>query len=177
MHLNACDLAVASGAHASSLGNAQVPDNETEWKEKATRTTDDGKTKARDYSFLVTEDKQDSGPNLSMLDGSESDSESDSEAGDGPPDGEGEEEEGFEAGSAIDQLLWRQKAVSGMETRRPGESVQQFFARRMAGLRMLKAEAGSHDAKQLENEVSLALVPFQSACFMSAFLLRHQHVF
>ncbi|EOD37295.1 hypothetical protein EMIHUDRAFT_225756 [Emiliania huxleyi CCMP1516] len=30
-------------------------------------------------------------------------------------------------------------AVSGMETRRAGESVQQFFQRRMAGMRMLKA--------------------------------------
>eukprot|EP00966_Prymnesium_polylepis_P059167 1371444-Prymnesium_polylepis.1 len=45
-----------------------------------------------------------------------------------------------------------------METRRPGESVQQFFARRMAGMRMLKAEAGSHDAKQLENEVDVAIM-------------------
>jgi hypothetical protein len=87
-----------------------------------------------------------------MLGCSDSDSDSGSNAGDGPP-AEGEEEDGFEAGSAIDQLLWRQKAVSGMETRRPGESVQQFFQRRMAGMRMLKAEAGTSSAKQLESEV------------------------
>ncbi|KAL1525046.1 hypothetical protein AB1Y20_019919 [Prymnesium parvum] len=122
----------------------------------APSTTEDGKAKARDFSFLVTEDKQDSGPNLSMLDAPDSDSDSDSEENNG--DGEEEEEEGFEAGSAIDQLLWRQKAVSGMETRRPGESVTQFLARRTAGLRMLKAQAGSHDAKQLENEVDVAIM-------------------
>lgn len=45
-----------------------------------------------------------------------------------------------------------------METRRPGESVQQFFQRRMAGMRMLKAEAGSSEAKTLETEVCLAAV-------------------
>ena len=70
---------------------------------------------------------------------------------------DGEEESGFDAGSALDQLLWRQKAVSGMETRRPGESVQQFFQRRTAGMRMLKAEAGGAEAKALENEVDAAL--------------------
>jgi len=113
----------------------------------------DGKKGARDFSFLVKEDKQDSGPNLAMLGCSDSDSDSEGEGG-GPA--EGGEEDAFEAGSAIDQLLWRQKAVSGMETRRPGESVQQFFQRRMAGMRMLSAQAGTSSAKALENEVRAA---------------------
>ena len=118
---------------------------------------DGKKTGARDFSFLVTEDKQDSGPNLSILDTGDSD---DSDDSDDEMEGEpadGEEESGFDAGSALDQLLWRQKAVSGMETRRPGESVQQFFQRRTAGMRMLKAEAGGAEAKALENEVDAAL--------------------
>ena len=110
----------------------------------------EGSKSARDFSFLVTEDKHESDLNLTMLD---HDSDSDSNQGlDGPRDGDGNDDTGFEAGSAIDQLLWRQKAVSGMETRRPGESVQQFFQRRMAGMRMLKAEAGSSEAKNLETE-------------------------
>ena len=81
----------------------------------------DGKKGARDFSFLVTEDKQESGPNLAMLGCSDDDSDSDPDSDDEAPVEEGEGEDGFEAGSAIDQLLWRQKAVSGMETRRPGE--------------------------------------------------------
>merc|ERR1712087_807864 len=134
------------GAEAASMAaNAKV------------KETADGKKGARDFSFLVTEDKQDEGPNLAIL-GAESDSDSDSGSEDGEG-GEGAIETGeFEMGSAIDQLLWRQKAVSGMETRRPGESAQQFLQRRMAGMRMLKAEAGSSDAKQLENEMDLAIM-------------------
>ena len=111
-----------------------------------------GTKSARDFSFLVTEDHQEPGPNLTMLD---HDSDSDSYSSRRPEDlpaGDDDGDDGFEAGSAIDQLLWRQKAVSGMETRRPGESVQQFFQRRMAGMRMLKAEAGSSEAKNLETE-------------------------
>mmetsp|Transcript_21731 Transcript_21731/g.65950 ORF Transcript_21731/g.65950 Transcript_21731/m.65950 type:complete len:520 (-) Transcript_21731:345-1904(-) len=123
----------------------------------------DGKKGARDFSFLVTEDKQESGPNLAMLGCSDDDSDSDPDSDDEAPVEEGEGEDGFEAGSAIDQLLWRQKAVSGMETRRPGESVQQFFQRRMAGMRMLKAEAGTSSAKQLENEVDQALMNASTA--------------
>jgi len=122
----------------------------------------DAKKGARDFSFLVSEDQQDAGPNLAMLgDSDASDSDSEDEPGGGGE--EGEEEDGFEAGSAIDQLLWRQKAVSGMETRRAGESVQQFFQRRMAGMRMLKAEAGSSTAKQLENEVDQHLMNANTA--------------
>jgi len=117
---------------------------------------EDGSKKSRDFSFLVTEDKQDEGPNLAMLD-SGSDSDSDDDGSEKDPNEE-DDPNSFEAGSAIDQLLWRQKAVSGMETRRPGESVQQFFQRRMAGMRMLKAEAGSSEAKTLENEVDLAIM-------------------
>ena len=151
------NLATGNGAGAPAP-SATPPATADGMAAQATANTvasADGKTKARDFSFLVTEDKQDSGPNLSMLDGSDSDSDSE----DAPAEGEGEgEEDGFEAGSAIDQLLWRQKAVSGMETRRPGESVQQFFQRRMAGMRMLKAEAGSHAAKQLESEVDVAIM-------------------
>ena len=63
-----------------------------------------------------------------------------------------------QAGSAIDQLLYRQKAVSGMETRRPGESAEQFFKRKVAGMRMLNADAGTADAKQLEAEVDIAVM-------------------
>lgn len=158
---SALPSAAAPASSYSAATNARVQGQEAALQaEQAARPAEDGKTKARDFSFLVTEDKQDSGPNLSMLDGSDSDSDSDSDAGEGGGAADGEEEgEGeFEAGSAIDQLLWRQKAVSGMETRRPGESVQQFFARRMAGMRMLKAEAGSHDAKALENEVDVAIM-------------------
>merc|ERR1712070_674973 len=98
------------------------------------------------------------GPNLTMLD---HDSDSDSYSSRRPEDlpaGDDDGDDGFEAGSAIDQLLWRQKAVSGMGTRRPGESVQQFFQRRMAGMRMLKAEAGSSEAKNLETEVDMAIM-------------------
>ena len=109
---------------------------------------------ARDFSFLVAEVEADRGPNLAILDEGDV-SDSDESAG-SVAQGDGGEEGEFEAGSAIDQLLWRQKAVSGMETRRPGESVQQFFQRRMAGMRMLKAEAGSSEAKSLENEVDVA---------------------
>ena len=153
---------------AAPAAKAPVPTNTTDvamhgaeaakMAASATRTESGaGKTGARDFSFLVTEDKQDSGPNLSILDvGDSDDSGSDSE-GEGEP-GDGEEESGFDAGSALDQLLWRQKAVSGMETRRPGESVQQFFQRRTAGMRMLKAEAGSSESKALENEVDAALM-------------------
>ena len=128
----------------------------------ATRTEkNDGKIGARDFSFLVTEDAQESGPNLSLLDGDDSGSGSDS-GGDG--DGNGDEDnDGYDPGSALDQLLWRQKAVSGMEVRRPGESVQQFFQRRTAGMRMLKAEAGGAEAKQLENEVDQALMNANTA--------------
>lgn len=128
----------------------------------ATRTEkNDGKVGARDFSFLVTEDEQESGPNLSLLDDDDSGSGSD-EGGEG--EGEGDEDnDGYDPGSALDQLLWRQKAVSGMETRRPGESVQQFFQRRTAGMRMLKAEAGGAEAKQLENEVDQALMTANTA--------------
>jgi len=128
----------------------------------ATRTEkNDGKIGARDFSFLVTEDAQESGPNLSLLDDDDSGSGSDS-GGEG--DGEGDEDnDGYDPGSALDQLLWRQKAVSGMEVRRPGESVQQFFQRRTAGMRMLKAEAGGAEAKQLENEVDQALMNANTA--------------
>jgi hypothetical protein len=128
----------------------------------ATRTEkNDGKVGARDFSFLVTEDEQESGPNLSLLDDDDSGSGSDS-GGEG--EGEGDEDnDGYDPGSALDQLLWRQKAVSGMETRRPGESVQQFFQRRTAGMRMLKAEAGGAEAKQLENEVDQALMTANTA--------------
>ena len=63
-----------------------------------------------------------------------------------------------QAGSAIDQLLYRQKAVSGMETRRPGESAEQFFKRKVAGMRMLNADAGTSEAKQLESEVDIAVM-------------------
>lgn len=142
----AAHVPTASAPFAASLGSG------TPGAPAAGAPRADGKKGARDFSFLVTEDKQESGPNLAMLGCSDSDSDSGSDAGDGPA-AEGEEEDGFEAGSAIDQLLWRQKAVSGMETRRPGESVQQFFQRRMAGMRMLKAEAGTSSAKQLESEV------------------------
>jgi len=128
----------------------------------ATRTEkNDGKVGARDFSFLVTEDDQESGPNLSLLDADDSGSGSDS-GEEGEP-GEGEEADGYDPGSALDQLLWRQKAVSGMEVRRPGESVQQFFQRRTAGMRMLKAEAGGAEAKQLENEVDQALMNANTA--------------
>jgi len=128
----------------------------------ATRTEkNDGKIGARDFSFLVTEDEQEAGPNLSLLDDDDSGSGSDS-GGEG--DGEGDEDnDGYDPGSALDQLLWRQKAVSGMEVRRPGESVQQFFQRRTAGMRMLKAEAGGAEAKQLENEVDQALMNANTA--------------
>ena len=128
----------------------------------ATRTEkNDGKIGARDFSFLVTEDAQESGPNLSLLDDDDSGSGSDS-GGEG--EGEGDEDnDGYDPGSALDQLLWRQKAVSGMEVRRPGESVQQFFQRRTAGMRMLKAEAGGAEAKQLENEVDQALMNANTA--------------
>ena len=70
---------------------------------------------------------------------------------------------GFEAGSAIDQLLYRQKAVTGMETRRPGESAEQFFKRKVAGLRMLNADAGSSEAKQYEQDVDVAIMNANTA--------------
>ena len=120
----------------------------------------DGKVGARDFSFLVTEDEQESGPNLSLLD---DESGSGSDSGEEGEPGNDEEGEGYDPGSALDQLLWRQKAVSGMEVRRPGESVQQFFQRRTAGMRMLKAEAGGAEAKQLENEVDQALMNANTA--------------
>ena len=125
----------------------------------------DGKVKARDFSFMVTEDTQDSGPNLTMLEGND-DSDSDSVSDDGG-EGEGGHEPddmtGFEAGSAIDQLLYRQKAVSGMETRRPGESAEQFFKRKVAGLRMLNADAGTAEAKQYEQDVDVAIMNSETA--------------
>ena len=62
----------------------------------------------------------------------------------------------------IDNLLYRQKAVSGMETRRPGESAEQFFKRKVAGYKMLNAEAGTSEAKQLENDVEVALMNAQT---------------
>ena len=127
-----------------------------------------GTKSARDFSFLVTEDHQEPGPNLTMLD---HDSDSDSYSSRRPEDlpaGDDDGDDGFEAGSAIDQLLWRQKAVSGMETRRPGESVHQFFQRRMAGMRMLKAEAGSSEAKNLETEARARFVPSQKTLFVRA---------
>ena len=109
----------------------------------------DGKTRARDFSFLVTEDKQDSGPNLTRLLGDSSE-DSDSDSDSGEEGNEADNMTGFEAGSAIDQLLYRQKAVGGMETRRPGESADQFFKRKIAGMRMLNAEAGTSESKQFE---------------------------
>lgn len=45
--------------------------------------TPDGRTKARDFSFLVTEDKQEAGPNLSMLDASSEDDSDDDDAEEG----------------------------------------------------------------------------------------------
>ena len=123
----------------------------------------DGKVKARDFSFLVTEDKQESGPNLSMLGGSSDDDSDDEDDGGAEGEGEGEEEpkngwDTFEPGSAIDQLLYAQKAVSGMEKKRPGESAEQYFKRKIAGMRMLNADAGSADAKQYENDVDVAIM-------------------
>ena len=126
-----------------------------------------GQKGARDFSFLVTEDEQEEGPNVNFLDDGD-DSDSDDSGGSGDEGGEGggeggDDESGFDGGSAIDQLLWRQKAVSGMETRRPGESVQQFMQRRVAGMRMLKAEAGGAEAKALENEVDQAIMNANTA--------------
>lgn len=130
---------------------------------KAPRKQDreDGQKSARDFSFLVTEDSQDAGPNLQMLDSGSDDSDDSGDDEEKQTDDDGEP--AFEAGSAIDQLLWRQKAVTGMETRRPGESAQQFMQRRIAGMKMLNAEAGSSSAKQLENEVDLRLMNANTA--------------
>ena len=75
---------------------------------------------------------------------------------------------GFEAGSAIDQLLYRQKAVSGMEIRRIGESAEQFFKRKVAGLRMLNADAGTSQAKQYEKDVEVAIMNASTSWHWSA---------
>ena len=91
-------------------------------------------------------------PSMLLGDSDDSDSDSDDDkGGGGGANGEGEADDmsKFEAGSAIDQLLYRQKAVSGMEVRRPGESAEQFFKRKVAGLRMLNADAGTSEAKQV----------------------------
>ena len=69
-----------------------------------------------------------------------------------------EHDSGVEAGSAIDQLLYRQKAISGMETRRPGESAEQFMKRKIAGLKMLNADAGTAAAKDAEADVDIAVM-------------------
>jgi len=125
--------------------------------EPPARKDADGKAYARDFSFLVTEDKQESGPNLAML-GGDSDSDSDDDEGSGEGKDDPDEIDGFEAGSAIDQLLYAQRAVTGMEKRRPGESAEQFQKRRIAGMRMLNAEAGSSDAKKYEQDVDVAMM-------------------
>lgn len=131
--------------------------------EKQTPATGpDGKARARDFSFLVTEDKQEAGPNLAMLDDS-ADSDSDCDSDSDSNSAAGIQEAGFEAGSAIDQLLYRQKAVSGMETRRPGESADAFFKRKIAGMRMLNAAAGTSEAKGFENEVEIAIMNSKTA--------------
>ena len=134
--------------------------------------------KSRDFSFLVTEDKQEIGPNLSMLGGSSSDDDDDSDddadadehghghGGGGGGGGEGEEGgensswDVFEPGSAIDQLLYAQKAVSGMEKRRPGESAEQYLKRKVAAMRMRQAIAGSAEAKLHEQVRATTLLPY-----------------
>ena len=125
--------------------------------------------KSRDFSFLVTEDEQEIGPNLTKLGGSSSDDDSDDdddEHGGGGGGGGGEGEEGgensswdvFEPGSAIDQLLYAQKAVSGMEKRRPGESAEQYLKRKVAAMRMRQAIAGSAEAKLHEQVRATTLI-------------------
>ena len=165
---------MAQAAGASS--NAIVPSNGSPAAAAAAQQAEpppqkdaDGRKRARDFSFMVTEDQQESGPNLSMLGGSseedsdDSDDEAEGGGGGGGGNGGGGEDDGddmskFEAGSAIDQLLYRQKAISGMETRRPGESAEQFMKRKIAGLKMLNADAGTAAAKDAEADVDIAVM-------------------
>jgi hypothetical protein len=143
---------------------------------ECTSDDDPHQVKSRDFSFLVTEDKQEIGPNLSMLGGSSSSSDDDSDdddhGGGGGGGGGGEGEEGgensswdvFEPGSAIDQLLYAQKAVSGMEKRRPGESAEQYLKRKVAAMRMRQAIAGSAEAKLHEQVHATTLIALDCIC-------------
>jgi len=152
---DAAAAAQTEGAGAAPAGAVLAANGKP--SEPPKRKDADGKNHARDFSFLVTEDKQETGVNLTMLDDDSDDSDDDSEAGEDGEKGEPDPDE-FEAGSAIDQLLYAQRAVTGMEKRRPGENAEQFQRRRIAGLRMLNAEAGSSDAKKYENDVDVAIM-------------------
>ena len=55
-------------------------------------------------------------------------------------------------------MLYRQKAIDGLGARRPGESAEQFFKRKVAGMRMLKAEAGTAESKMYEQDVDVAMM-------------------
>ncbi|KAJ1639571.1 hypothetical protein T492DRAFT_1139384 [Pavlovales sp. CCMP2436] len=112
----------------------------------------------RDFSFLVADEPESAGENKPVLDEeclaaimgfgeTEREGGSDSEA------------DALEeiSGSALDQLIWRQKAVTGMEPRKPNESADSYMARRSAATKMIRTDHGSASAKELQEKVEIAI--------------------
>ena len=72
-----------------------------------------GKKGARDFSFLVTEDEQEEGPNVNFLDDGD-DSDSDDSGGSGDEGGEGGGEGGDDGGGGATASVATYKATDAM---------------------------------------------------------------